>query len=92
MNPLFVIVHEVCVNSYCVTKEIERIKREEDFITITGHTGSIPDNVPKQREVKVCGAYGEICVWAVCDAFKRRGYNTEIFSPATEYVEEKPIE
>ena len=85
MKPLFVIVHEELAFSPAVKEEITRIKMEEDFILIIGPTGSVPRNIPKNREIRVCGAFAELCVGIVCGSFKNMGYNAEIYKPASQH-------
>tara|TARA_Y100000310_G_scaffold242605_1_gene246769 strand:+ start:154 stop:597 length:444 start_codon:yes stop_codon:yes gene_type:complete len=101
MNPLYVIVHENFLyespfdryvgHSQIVT-EIERIRREEDFV---------PADVPKQvpfgldpaRSVRVCGAFYSgylegnspelMCVDQQIEALANAGFNVEVHMPGT---------
>lgn len=91
-DPLYVIVHENCVPSEAsdIKEELERIKREEDYLIVEG---SIKERlrIPEERPIKVCGGYDPLCVPAKRDILIERGYDAEVhkigsYSPLDEEV------
>ncbi|MFH1590243.1 MAG: hypothetical protein ABIB43_06775 [archaeon] len=84
MKPLYVIVHEQCVTSSRVQKELDRIKKEEEFYSLTESAGPIPPGMPsKDREIRICGAF-MFCVGLQHESFVDEGYKAEIYLPATQ--------
>lgn len=85
MSFLYVIVHEENVSYPDKRKEIDRIKREEDYILIDGDAGPIPEGISKERKIRVCGACVELCVGTQHKSFENNGYDAEIYWKASEW-------
>lgn len=86
-KPLYFIVHGDLAYDPDVVKEIERIKNEEEFQSAR-FAGPIPSGMPMDREIRVCGAFGEICVETQRRSFESEGYKAVIYNPATQWTEE----
>ena len=68
-NPFFVVVH--AESSFPkkqnelrerIMSEIEEIKRNYDWVSLNGSPWSIPDGLPINRPILVCGFFDHICV------------------------------
>ena len=89
MNPVYVLVHHQTILEYNgpsmilgeKKRELERILREEEFF-IAGSPFSIPEGLPKEREVKVCGGLKEVCVRIQINQLKKSGYVASVHEPA----------
>ncbi|MBI2627019.1 MAG: hypothetical protein HYW77_02130 [Parcubacteria group bacterium] len=92
-KPYFVIVHDAPIKpDHPVYKEIQRIRKEEDFSEIGNNPRDVPVGIPKTREVLVCGTYYEYCVTLQLNALKYLGYNASVYEKATVrcHSEKKP--
>ena len=63
--------------------ELERVLKEEETFILKESTGNLPKGLPKDRPIRVCGIYQEICVWQVWDDLKDRGYDATIYEEAS---------
>ena len=91
MKPFYVIIHPQ-VKPYPgwfqpeKQIELERILREEEHLVLQEDTGKILKilkKLPKNRLIRVCGIYAEICVWEVWNTLKEKKYNVNIYEPAS---------
>lgn len=83
--PFFIIVHENFVNNTenpHQYKEIQRIKREEDFREVKGTPSNVRLDIPYDRKILVCGAFGKMCVSEQLYFLKKAGYEAEIYDKA----------
>lgn len=90
VHPFFVMVHHRLIDGRrhrVQSKEVKRIKKEEDFAVVNGPPQKIPPGIPQSRKILVCGAMGEVCVAIQNNSLRRAGYNTEIYKKATIYIE-----
>ena len=91
MKPLYLVVHPQVIpypgwNQPEKKAELERILRDEKYIIQKEHTGileEIPKGLPKNRLIRVCGIYQEICVWQVWKLLNDEGYNAIIYEKAS---------
>jgi len=94
MKNLFVIVHEkeveaeiqLLASSVLAYREIQRIKREEDFRSVDGEDPTvIPSDLPNQDECRiyVCGSSIAVCIPQQIDALKKEGYDAELYREAS---------
>jgi len=88
MEPVYLIVHPQVVpypgwDQPEKKAELERILKEEKYIILRKDTGQIPEDLPRDRPIRVCGIYAEICVWQVWNSLKDKGYGASIYNPAS---------
>ncbi|MDA2936285.1 hypothetical protein MYX06_03650 [Patescibacteria group bacterium AH-259-L05] len=89
MKPLYLVVHPQCItqherfNQPDKNAELERVLKEEEYRIQKEPTNQMPPNLPKNRLIRVCGIYEEICVWFVWQNLLDSGYRAEIYSPAS---------
>lgn len=89
MKPLYLIVHPQAItmrercNQPQIASELERIMCEEDHVILKESTAHIPTSLQKERLIRVCGIYKEICVWQVCESLKDDGFEAEIYDDAS---------
>ena len=94
MKSLYVIVHEEEVrietqwvaSSVKAYREIERIKRYEDFRNVDGEDPTvIPSDLPKPDEckIRVCGSSIAVCIPQQISALEKAGYDVELYRPAS---------
>ena len=93
-KPIYVIVHEWAVvdelsnSPFNITRveevwdELQRILEKEECRKVNWGPSDIPEDLPLDRQVKLCGAFVEICVDSQLRALKRNGYNVELYGPA----------
>ena len=102
MEPLYIIVHEHCINqdlenpqldiddweSYAlVLGELSRIKNEEDYRELNfGDPESIPYDIPSEKQILVCGSYGEFCVRRHINELKKNGFDAKVHYEGTAYL------
>tara|TARA_B100001964_G_scaffold213601_1_gene250601 strand:- start:98 stop:433 length:336 start_codon:yes stop_codon:yes gene_type:complete len=102
MKPLYVIVHEHCIeqdlgnpnlcaddweNYALVLGELSRIKNEEDYRELNeGDPKSIPYQIPSEQPVLVCGSYGEFCVRVHVNKLQQEGYDASVHHDGTAYL------
>lgn len=79
----YVLVHTNLIGKYKVYQEINRIRKAEKFVEITGDPSMVPADLPKNTKIAVCGAYRNLCVKEQLDALKKQGYDAFIYSKAT---------
>lgn len=97
---LYAIVHEGSVHSNInehpkkdhIVKELDRIKREEDWINIYNYEW-IPPSIPRDAKILVCGAYygglydrrgsRVMCVDGFLIRLQHAHYDAELYEPAT---------
>jgi hypothetical protein len=91
-NPFFVVVHaegEVPTNLNPqlydrVMNEIEAIREKHDWVPMNDWPPStIPEGVPKDRPILVCGFYDHVCVQEQRDSLRRAGYEAYISRQGT---------
>ncbi len=88
MQPVYLVVHPQ-VQAYPgwhqpeKKAELERVLQEENCIVLKDDTNQIPEELPKDQPIKVCGIYAEICVWEVWRLLKDKGYDACIYEPAS---------
>lgn len=85
-KPLYVLVHEKFVSKDEVKKEIERIKLEEDYISVKDVPSRIPRNISKKREILLCGQFTELCVGVQYWYLKNKGYNVKKYPPGCQNI------
>ena len=92
MKPVYVLVHSSTIlgfhgnpyeNFVVKIRELERIVREEEYFLVEGSPSLIPDGLPKESQIKVCGGLKEICVPAQVRSLREAGYNSSIYEPAS---------
>jgi len=89
MKPLYLIVHPQCITPYEQfsqpekNAELERILTEEEHKIQKESTSQISEGLPKDRLIRVCGIYEEICVWQVWRGLADKGFQAEIYRPAS---------
>lgn len=94
-DPFYVIVHAdgAKEDSYHkrdpnfrkVLRRIEGIKMSEDYIEIDNYSDpkNVPEGIPYNRKIKVCGFFRDICVKDQKDALRCKGYDAEIARKAS---------
>ena len=65
-------------NEYMASKELRRIRTEEEFVENEGSPKEIPTGLFKEREILVCGSYLECCVRLQYDTLTKAGFNARI--------------
>lgn len=112
MKPLYVIVKEDCVFHAKepdevinpILKEIDRIKKEEDFEVVDQFPSQIPDRLVDRaetgREILVCGAHYSgwvedkseeaACIDTQISALRENGYDANVHIDGTLLSEEHP--
>lgn len=98
METLYIVVHEHFVDYWTkkgdfkadgVKKEIERIKKEESWLALTGEPGELHPEMPEpnpELEVRVCGAFtspGFGCVNEQILALRLANYNVKMYTAGT---------
>ena len=64
--------------------EIEAIRQRYDWIPMNDWPPSkIPEGVPRNRPILVCGFYDGICVQEQSDSLRRKGYEAYISRQGT---------
>jgi hypothetical protein len=89
----YVIVHEECITNYQgeqktgdIIKELKRIKSQENWSHLLGLSTMLSDNIPPNSpdlQIRVCGAYREICVNNQLETLRRAGYHAKIHEEGT---------
>ena len=81
---IYVLVHiKLVPRTHRVYQEIEKIKREETYVEVRGNQMVIPTNLPRNKTIRVCGAYRSLCVTDQLNALQKAGYKAEIYQNAT---------
>jgi hypothetical protein len=89
MKPLYLIVHPQCISGWDrarqpkIASELDRIMEKENFVFLKESTAHIPKNLDKNREIRVCGAYKNFCVWIVHQSLVQDGYRAKIYDKAS---------
>ena len=89
MKPLYLIVHPQSITyrerslQPEVASELDRIMEEEKYFLLKEDTTKIPKWLSKEREIRVCGAFYEICVWEVFKTLNEQGYKVTRYDKAS---------
>lgn len=80
----YVLVHAHLIpHWHPARKECERIKREEKHVELWGNPAKAARGIPRDKTIRVCGAYRSLCVKDQLLALRRAGYNTVLYRKAT---------
>ena len=80
----YVIVHANLIGKLRrAHREINRIRKEENFFELTGDPSLVHANLPKNMKIAVCGAYRNLCVTDQLNALKKAHFDAFIYSKAT---------
>ena len=74
-----------------VKKELQRIKSEEDFVTVRDPR-QITYEIPEGCLIRVCGAYGDVCVSHHLEELQKQGIASEIYNSGTVWLDDNPKE
>lgn len=81
-KPLYVIVSGAYVRNPEALQELERIKAQEYWIPVDDVPKRMPRGVSKNRKIKVCGCFLELCVAIQYHYLEKKKYDVEIYHPA----------
>jgi hypothetical protein len=76
MKPFYILVHkDIIWNSHPSYNEVQRIIREEEYMLLNGDSHNVDSSVPRGREIRVGGAFGELCVSFQVNALRAACYD-----------------
>ena len=80
----YVLVHANLIPCWHPARwEVERIKREENYIEILGNPLITAKGLARDKIIRVCGAYKSLCVEDQLVALQKAGYHAVLYREAT---------